>query len=139
VDKFDIDNVNDRILLILLRCKEHKSRADIKVIKQLENIYPNNKIYEDKLCAELMQLRYITRMPKDSDRGILLGRDVYRHITTKSGEDATKKDSIFQSESKWAKRNEKKYCQQKIRDIISIIGGIVGLIGGMLGIILFFK
>jgi hypothetical protein len=129
----EINNKNDRLILILLEDKEKKTCLDKRKIRKLRMMYPDNENYRNRLTAELLQSGYLTSVdltperPAEDKDGNVVQHEFSPPSTNRNGLLALRK-GVFASEY------AKKAREKRIRTI-DIIVKLLAIIGGVLGII----
>ncbi len=128
----EIDNINDRKILILLLYKDNKSYCEKRRIKRLKRIYTDYQNHEQHLISELLDSKHLGRTLLEKGETDTFNRplspDKYSEpYITERGLCALK-NGDFQSESverwkrKWYWRIDV-FCK-----ILAIIGGLYAII-----------
>jgi hypothetical protein len=129
----EINNRNDRLILILLENKKNKTFLDKRKIRILQKMYPDNEKYNDKLTHELLQSAYLTRVDLTPDR-LIMDEDGYPVKHDFSPPD-TNANGLFALQSGLFVSEYAKKAREKRARIIDVIFKLFAIIGGLLGII----
>lgn len=97
----EIDNINDRTLLILLEYTRNRNKKEKRLYERLSKIYVNNKSYERFMRGGLVKdglLECIMPIPKHGKYGIEYTEEPI-YLTTEKGRKSIV-NGLFPSESK---------------------------------------
>ena len=133
INSWEINNVNDRRILVLLKHKEVRTKAESRRLNQLTDLYPDNEKCEEAIITELRPRGFIKMMNLKvelNEEGYYIetitGLPKYLQ-TTEEGENALK-NQLFPSEFKDKQRD-------KLFRLLQIIGLSIAAGGGLITIL----
>ena len=125
----DINNVNDRSLLVLLENIRDRSRKENRIYERLSKIYVNNEVYNSKICSRFVKeglMECIWPRP-DMQKFGAVNKYPPQYFTTEKGRKAIT-SGLFKSES-LERRNS------KIIKIVTLISSVIAAIGALWAIV----
>lgn len=130
----DIDNKNDRSILILLQRKKDKTEKDEKIIRALELRYPDYKRYESRLIKELTEVEFLKKtdltpeLPSIDENGDPnVNKRFSEPITTSAGLTALS-NGFFVSESEQEAREKRRWRLDGWVKWCAIVLGIINFL-----------
>ena len=131
----EIDNINDRARLVLLKYKQNKTAADNKSIASLEHFYTNSSMYESVIIDHLKANGCMT-IENTSTDGY---EDKFGHVKTEWAElphgNITTPQGIAMLPLLKRNSEKAKRWQSRAFTIFQLIGITIAAIGGLLKII----
>ncbi len=125
----DINNVNDRSLLVLLEKIRDRNKKENRIYKRLSKIYVNNQVYNSTISSRLVKeglMDCILPRPEITKFGAVY-KYPPQYLTTEKGRKAIA-NGLFKSES-MEMRNS------RIRKLVTLISSIVAAIGALWAIV----
>lgn len=130
----NIDNVNDRTNLVLLKLKRDKTRKDHSLLKKLTFLYPDNETFETKIIKNLRSRGLISTT--NTEGRYLNGVWTYNNPDLPK-EDYTTKKGIKSLDAHLFPSEFRKELFDKRFKKWQIIGISIAAIGGLLTILSF--
>lgn len=121
----DINNVNDRSLLVLLENIRDRNKKENRMYERLSKIYVNNEAYNSTICSRFVKeglMECIWPRPEIQEFGAV-NKYPPQYLTTEKGRQAIT-SGLFKSES-LERRNS------RIMRLITLISSIIAAVGAL--------
>ena len=125
----DINNVNDRSLLVLLENIRDRNKKENRMYKRLSKIYVNNEVYNSAICSRFVKeglMECIWPRPEMQKFGAV-NKYPPQYLTTEKGRKAIT-SGLFKSES-LARRDS------RIIKLVTLISSVIAAVGVLVTII----
>ena len=129
----EIENINDRRNIVLLKLKQSKSAKEKRLLERLTKAYPDNEVFEAKITQNLRERGFIGTTNIDGYRDAL---GIWRYnnpnapkenYTTESGVLALK-NRLFQSEFTQKTLNERFTKWQLVGILVAAVVGFITIV-----------
>ena len=121
----DINNVNDRSLLVLLENIRDRDKKENRMYERLSKIYVNNEVYNSTICSRFVKEGLMDCIMPLPEMGKFGAEHKYppQYLTTEKGRKAIT-SGLFKSES-LERRNS------RIVKLVTLISSIIAAVGAL--------
>ena len=121
----DINNVNDRSLLVLLENIRDRNKKENRMYERLSKIYVNNEVYNSTICSKFVKEGLMECIMPLPEMGKFGAEHKYppQYLTTEKGRKAIT-SGLFKSES-LERRNS------RIVKLVTLISSIIAAVGAL--------